>query len=418
MEKPSSPYAILRNRGFRDLALGRFLFTFAFQLQSVVVGWQVYEITRDPLYLGLIGLSEAVPAITLALIGGHVVDQGKPLIIYRRMMWLALLCSVTLFLASTGRVGLTPHVHVAVIFGAIFLSGIVRAFTWPAMFALTPHIVNREWYAVAQTWMSSIYQAAAITGPALGGFLYAWKGGVSAYAVSSLFVAATAILMQFLRVEMKVVDSAKVKEPILQSLAAGVRFVFSNQVVLGALSLDMFAVFFGGATALLPIFVSEVLKSGPESLGLLRAAPAVGALLMSFLMIHKPLGRAAGSLLLWAVAAYGLCMIGFGLSRTLWLSVLLLGLSGAFDAISVVIRHTILQLWTPNEMQGRVSAVNMIFIGSSNEIGEFESGVAAKLMGAVPAVIFGGCMTLVVVALSAVLAPKLRQIELDQPISK
>ena len=204
----------------------------------------------------------------------------------------------------------------------------------------------------------------------------------------------------------------------MQSLASGVRFVFSNQVILGALSLDMFAVLFGGATALLPIFAGDILKSGPQSLGLLRAAPAVGALLMSFVMIHKPLGRAAGALLLWVVTGFGFCMIGFGLSKVLWISVVLLGLSGAFDAVSMVIRHTILQLSTPDEMRGRVSAVNMIFIGSSNEIGGFESGVAARLMGTVRSVVFGGCMTLLVVAGAGVLAPKLRKIELDQPVQK
>jgi MFS family permease len=417
MDKPASSYEILRNGNFRALISGRFFLTFALQLQAVVVGWQVYEIKKDPLYLGLIGLAEAVPAISLALFGGHVVDRGQPLAIYRRMILLALLSSLALLLAAGGVLGLGADAKVAVIFSVVFLSGVIRAFAWPAAFALLPQVVDREWFAVAQTWMSAFFQVASIVGPAVGGIVYAWKGAFASYTVIGVMILATFLATQLIEVA-PFERPAREREPLARSLSSGVRFVFSNQVILGALSLDMFAVLFGGATALLPIFAGELLKSGPQSLGVLRAAPAVGALVMSFVMIHRPLGRAAGALLLWVVAGFGVCMIGFGVSKALWLSVLLLGLSGAFDAVSVVIRHTILQLWTPDEMRGRVSAVNMIFIGSSNEIGEFESGVAARLMGTVPSVVFGGCMTLVVVVAAALLAPKLRQIELAEPIRK
>jgi MFS family permease len=418
MEKRSGPYDILKNVNFRHLALGRFSLNLALQLQTVVVGWQVYEIKKDPLYLGLIGLTEAVPAISLALFGGHVVDRGQPIKIYRAMLQLALLSSLALLLVAGGIVSATPDTKLSVIFGVIFLSGIIRAFAWPSVFAVTPQIIDREWYAVAQTWLSTMFQTSSIAGPAIGGMIYAWSGPRSAYVVMSVLIAASIGSAYRIRVPRLERAPRSESEPFVQSLVSGVRFVFSNQVILGALSLDMFAVLFGGATALLPIFTAEILKSGPESLGILRAAPAVGALIMSFIMIHRPLGRAAGSLLLWAVSGYGVCMIVFGLSRTLWLSVVALALSGAFDAVSVVIRHTILQLWTPDEMRGRVSAVNMIFIGSSNEIGEFESGVMARLMGTVRSVVFGGCMTLVVVVAAAILAPKLRKIEFDQPISK
>lgn len=389
------------------------------QLQGVVVGWQVYAIKKDPLYLGLIGLAEAVPAIGLAIFGGHAVDRGQPIVIYRRVVTLALVSSLLLLIACGGYLEIGADTKVAVIFGVVFLTGVIRAFAGPSIFAITPHIVERDWLSVAQTWMSAIFQVAAISGPAIGGMIYAFKGPGAAYAVISVFLMAALLTTRLLKVDR--IDRAKVreaKEPLWQSLSSGARFVFSNQVILGALALDMFAVLFGGATALLPIFAGEILKSGPESLGILRAAPAVGALLMSSVMIYRPLGRAAGALLLWVVAGFGLCMIGFGLSKTLWLSVLLLGFSGVFDAVSVVIRQTILQLWTPDEMRGRVSAINMIFISSSNEIGEFESGVAARFMGTVPSVVFGGLMTLLVVGSAAVLAPRLRKIELDYPIQK
>jgi MFS family permease len=408
-------YRILKVSGFRQLIAGRFCLTFALQLQTVVVGWQIYELKKDPLYLGLIGLSEAIPALSLALFGGHVVDRGQPITIYRRMIALMLFCSGILLLAGSGLLAHQPDVRVATIFGVVVLSGVIRAFAWPAVFSMTPQVVPREWMTVAQTWLSATFQIAAVTGPAIGGLIYAWKGPVAAYSLICLMVA-TALFFA-LRLRLGRMDRATVgvgKEPLLKSLTVGVRFVFSNQVVLGALSLDMFAVLFGGATALLPIFAADILKSGPQSLGLLRAAPAVGALAMSFWMLHRPLGRGAGALLLWAVAGFGLCMIGFGFSRNLWLSAAILGLSGVLDAVSVVVRQTVLQLWTPDEMRGRVSAINMIFIGSSNEIGEFESGLTARWMGTVPSVIFGGCMTLVVVGAAALLAPQLRKLEFDR----
>jgi len=306
--------------------------------------------------------------------------------------------------------------RLAVIFGVVVSSGVVRAFAWPAEFTILPRLVSREWLPVAATWRSTLMQTSMIMGPALGGVVYGWGGERWAYGVCSGFVLlAVWFAWRIPALPPREASAAVTPEPISRSLSAGIRFVFSNQVVLGALALDMFAVFFGGATALIPIFAGDILKSGPQSLGLLRSAPAVGALLANFLMIHRPLGRAAGRWLFAAVASYGLCMIGFGLSRTLWLSVFFLGMSGAFDSVSVVVRHTILQLWTPDDMRGRVSAVNMIFIGSSNEIGEFESGLAAKLLGTVPSVVFGGIMTVIVVLVTARLAPKLLRLELDTP---
>jgi MFS family permease len=422
--KPGSSYAILRNGDFRYLALGRFFLELSLLINAVVVGWQVYAIKKDPLYLGLIGLAEAIPAIALALVGGYVVDRGRPLFIYRLSVLAAAAGMLALTLAGGGFAGLSPDKQVDVIFSVIFLLGVIRAFAWPSAFSLLPRIVERPQMAIAQTWASAVFQVASVSGPAIGGVIYAWQGPAASYGtgfVLGVVAFLTTLLLRADRVPLSASAAAKPdrhKESLLQSLSSGARFVFSNQVILGALSLDMFAVLFGGATALLPIFAADILKSGPESLGVLRAAPSVGALLMSVLMIHRPIGKGAGARLLWVVAGFGVCMVGFGLSRSLWLSVFLLAASGAFDAVSVVVRNTILQLWTPDEMRGRVSAVNMIFIGSSNEIGSFESGVAAKLLGTVPSVVFGGLMTLLVVGSAAMLAPKLRKLELDRPVAE
>ncbi len=412
-----SRYDILKKPNFRLLVLGRFFLTLAFQLQAVVLGWQVYEIKKDALYLGFIGLAEAIPALSLALFGGHTVDRGQPLLIYRWMVSLAAVSAVVLLGTAGGLLGVSPEQKIFFIFGVTFVSGVIRAFAWPAIFSLTPKLVDREELPLAQTWMSATFQTAAISGPAIGGMLYAWGGPAATYStiLAMMIIGLTcACLMRIDRFERR--DTSK--ETLADSLTTGLKFVFANQVILGALALDMFAVLFGGATALLPIFASEILMSGPQSLGILRASPAVGALLMNFVMIHRPLGRSAGKVLFFAVAGFGLCMIGFGLSRTLWISLIFLAVSGALDAISVIVRHTTLQLATPDEMRGRVSAVNMIFIGSSNEIGEFESGLAARLLGTVPSVVFGGCMTLLVVGVTAVFAPKLRKMEFETAISK
>ncbi len=412
-----SRYDILKKPNFRLLVLGRFFLTLAFQLQAVVLGWQVYEIKKDPLFLGFIGLAEAIPALSLALFGGHTVDRGQPLRIYRSMVVLAALSALILLGTAGGLLGVSSEQKIYFIFGVTFASGVIRAFAWPSVFALTPKLVAREELPLAQTWMSATFQTAAISGPAIGGMLYAWGGPAATYSTifAMLLIGVTcAFLIRIDRFERRIDN----QETLAASLTSGLKFVFSQQVILGALALDMFAVLFGGATALLPIFASEILMSGPQSLGLLRASPAVGALCMNFFLIHRPLGRSAGKVLFFAVTGFGACMIGFGLSKTLWLSVVFLGVSGALDSISVIVRHTALQLATPDAMRGRVSAVNMIFIGSSNEIGEFESGLAARLLGTVPSVVFGGCMTFVVVAATAVLAPKLRKMEFEKPISR
>jgi hypothetical protein len=396
------PYAPLRYPNFRWLVLAHGTSTIAREAQIVVVSWQVYEITRDPLSLGLIGLAEALPFIAVALYAGHVADRGN-----RRAIALAGTGGVTIssiaLLLFTLRPGLLHNVWP--IYGVIFASGIARSFTRPAFTALSAEVIPREIYATAVAWRSSVWQGSAIAGPALGGLLYGFSGPAPAYAVTVvLFGAALAALAIVTHESQPVVSDVTVGE----SLKAGLRFLRHQPVLLGAMTLDLFSVLFGGATALLPIFV-KMLGAGPQGLGILRAAPAVGSLGVGLFLAHRPPFRRAGAMLFASVALFGLTIIGFALSRNFFLSLALLTLSGMADNVSVVIRGTLLQTLTPREMLGRVSAVNQIFIGASNEIGAFESGVAARLMGVVPSVIFGGVMTLLVVAVTAIASPGLRR---------
>jgi MFS family permease len=294
----------------------------------------------------------------------------------------------------------------------LLLTGFARGFTAPATFSLISQIVPRELLPSASTWNSAVWQTGAVTGPALGGVLLGLFGISFSYGVSFVLAVISTLSIAMISKRPRVRNTEP--EPILKSVLVGVKFVFSNQLIVAALSLDLFAVFFGGAVALLPIFVQDILQSGPESFGLLRAAPSLGAVAMGLFIAHRPLPKKTGDTLLLVVVGFGLCMIAFALSRNLYLSIAILALSGAFDSVSVVIRATILQVMTPDHMRGRVAAVNMMFIGSSNEIGEAESGIAAKLLGVVPSVIFGGCMTLVVTSIAAFKAPHLRSLTRDE----
>jgi len=310
-------------------------------------------------------------------------------------------------LHSFSRFGVFP------LFITIFLTGFVRGVLMPAHVALLGQLVPRENLAKAATWNSAIWHIAAVLGPAIGGLVYGFFGLVAAYSFVFSFFLLAVIAIALVSVEHKPL-LREGSEGVFVSIREGIRFVFKSEMLLGAFSLDMFAVLFGGAVALLPVFASDILKVGPEGLGFLRSCPAIGAIFMSFLLMAKTPGKNAGKLLLCAVFAFGLCMIGFALSTNFFLSAALLLLSGVFDNVSVVIRSTILQLYTPNEMRGRVAAVNSIFIGSSNELGAFESGTAARFMGLVPSVIFGGAMTLVVVGLATKFAPGLRRLSLKE----
>jgi MFS family permease len=398
---------------FRRLTLARFCLTFALQIQTLVMAWQVYQLTHDPLALGLIGLFEAVPAIGLALFAGDIVDRGDPLAIYKRLL-LGCLGSASLLLAvSLPGVSLAPRSAVAFIYAAAFITGSARGFNQPAVYSLVPQMVPRESLNVSSAWLTTAFQTASVVGPCLGGLLYAWKGAVVPYAVDAALIVgaiAAAALIE-LRPELR---SAPSGESGYQRVTSGLRFVFSNELLLGALALDMFAVLFGGVEAILPIFAGDILKIGAAGLGILQASPAIGALIGSALAVLFPINRGAGRILLGVVTGFGLCILGFALSRNVALSAALLGLAGALDSVSMVIRGAIVQISSPPHMRGRVAAVNSIFIGTSNEIGAFESGLAAKLLGTVPSVLFGGCLTLATVAGAALLAPGLRDMDLDR----
>jgi MFS family permease len=396
------------NFGFLRLLGYRVLLVLAYQITAVVVGWHIYALTHDPWSLGLIGLAEAIPYFALALFAGYAVDHHSRRLFGVLAGALLFLNALTLTAVAAGRVPGDPKLW---IYGSIVLIGVGRAFIAPTYGALFALIFPREHYARASGVGSSTFQFGLVVGPAIGGVLVGWANMSAAYVVAAMLcLAATATLLT-LKVDE---PPAAVSAPIFSSIAQGMRFVYGNQIMLAAMSLDMFAVLFGGAVAMLPAFIHDIFHHGPEGLGVLRAAPAVGAVLSGVALVRYPINLHAGRWLLAAVAGFGMCIIGFALSTEFWLAACLLLMSGMCDGVSVVMRSTILQLVTPDEMRGRVSAINGIFIGSSNEVGAFESGLAARIMGLVPSVIFGGVMTLIVVATTARLAPRLRKLQLHQ----
>lgn len=410
------PYAALRIAPFRWFLLALVAMTVSAQIQSVVVGWQVYALTKNPLSLGLVGLAEALPYIACALWAGHVADRGSRRRIALVGLAVLVACSASLLSLTATGAAARGHGGLIAVYAIIVVSGLARSFLQPARQGIGAEIVPRPLYPNAVTWRSSLWQAAAVLGPAAGGLLYGFGGPTVAYATDTALMGLA--LLAFSRVAYTPLprEQPADAESVWTSLTTGVRYVLQQPVLTGAMTLDLFAVFFGGATALLPIFADEILKVGPQGLGLLRAAPALGAVTMSLLLAHRPPMARAGHKLFINVALFGCCMIGFALSRNVWLSLCFLALSGAVDMVSVVIRSTLLQSWTPTHLIGRVSSVNSIFVGSSNEIGMFESGVAAKALGTVPSVIFGGCMTLLVVAVTAWRVPRLRKLDrLESP---
>ncbi|MGA8538829.1 MAG: MFS transporter [Terriglobales bacterium] len=392
---------------FVAYTIARFLIVVALEMQSVAVGWQVYEITKRPLDLGYVGLAQFAPGFILFLFAGHAAD----LLDRRKLLTCCYagygLCSAFLLAISLR----APH-SVHLIYVVLVLVGVSRSFSFPVSRAILPQLVPEEHFLNAVAWNSSIFQIATIAGPAIGGIAYAlFRGPGAVYAIAVTVSILSTILT--LRIHPRPASPEKQraeKEPIsLNTVLAGFHFIGKKKLILGSISLDMFAVLLGGSVALLPIYAREILHTGPWGLGLLRSAPGVGAALMAIAVAHRPIRRHAGPVMLVAVAAFGVMTIVFGISHSLILSLIALFLTGAADMISVIIRATLVQVATPDEMRGRVSAVDMLFIGVSNELGEFESGLTAQWFGTVPAVVLGGVGTLLVIATWAWLFPELRK---------
>lgn len=415
-EERHDAYAAIKLKDFRLFLSFRFFLTVAVQMQSVIVGWQVYELTKDPLSLGLTGLAEAIPFMAVALYSGHVADRynRKSVILGFQLLFLAGTLGLLAFTFNKttiyNAVGILPVCLV------VAVSGISRAFIYPSTIALMGQIVPRSLYANSSTWNSINWHVAAITGPAIGGLIYGFLGDKITYMCIIVLVLVSVFLLS--GVKKPELPAVTETESLFSRIASGVRFVFRNQILFGSMSLDMLAVLFGGMVSMLPVFAVEILMIGPQGLGFLRAAPMAGAVIMSVFLAYRPPLRYAGKLLLSSVAGFGLSIILFALSDNFYLSLALLAVSGMFDNISVVIRATAVQMLTPDEMRGRVASVNSIFIGSSNELGSFESGLAAKIMGLVPSVIFGGGMTLLSVSAMAWKLKELRSLNLLEKMRK
>ena len=414
----NDPYAALRIREFNIFLLLRFIMVFSWSMQFIVIEWEVYSLTKSALSLGIVGLMEVVPAILMALFAGHFVDQNEKKGLLFKCIIGFLVISLGLFLLTWApfRGNLSAKTILYSIYFLVFLGGIVRAFLGPTIFSLLSLIVPKNFYSNAATWSSSVWQISSVLGPAVAGFSITIIGVHGS--MLSVLACSLLALIALSQINTKPILNPKIGEPIMQSLKEGVKFVYNNKTILGALSLDMVAVLFGGAVALLPIFAQDILKVGPEGFGVLRAAPALGAFITMFISAYVPLNKNAGMKLLFSIFAFGICIIVFGISTLFWLSVIALFLSGVVDGISVVIRQTILQLKTPDHMRGRVAAVNSIFVGSSNELGAFESGLTAKLMGTVTSVVFGGTMTLIIVVFTGFASPTFRKLDLQKDIDE
>jgi MFS family permease len=381
--------------------IARFLIVAAVEMQAVAVGWQVYEITKSPLDLGYVGLAQFLPGILLFPVSGHIADRvERRKVLSAGYAGFAVCFALLLMLARRGIHSMTA------IYIVLILLGVVRSFNGTASRSILPQLVPEEHFPNAVAWNATTFQAATILGPSFGGILYALFHGPSVVYGVAMLTAIGATISTF---RIKTEGKARRREPMtFKTVFAGIHYIWNKKMILGAISLDLFAVLLGGAVALLPVYAREILHTGPWGLGLLRTAPGVGAAIMAVLLAHRPLRGRSGPTLLWSVAGFGVCTIIFGVSRSLTVSLIALLLLGASDMVSVIIRATLTQLATPDEMRGRVTAVDMIFIGTSNEFGQFESGVTAQWFGTVPAVVLGGIGTLVVIAVWAWMFPELR----------
>lgn len=400
---------LLQQPSFLALLTVRVLVVLANQAAAVAIGWRVYDLTKDPAWLGYTGLAEAIPAIALALYAGHVADHTSR---HKQMLATLLLlgvCMVMRLLTVIDAFSWSVSTQLVVLFSSILLDGVARAFFSPAYFGLQAEVVAKEDLTDAVSMLSGSWQASAVIGPAIGGFIYAWAGPLATFGFCTFFALASAAAMYFVPARPAMISKAT--QPIWQSIKGGLRFVLRHQIILGAISLDLFAVLLGGAVALLPAFCDTVLQAGPQGLGLLRAAPAIGAVLMAIILFGKKIRYPYGPTLLAVVAGFGACMVVFGLSEVYWISLLAVAMSGALDHISVIIRITIMQTYTPEDMRGRVSAVESIFITSSNEIGALESGLTASWWGLQRSVVIGGLLSIGVVGLISWLNPALRKLK-------
>jgi len=412
----NDPYAALRIREFNIFLLLRFFLVFGWSMQFIVIEWQVYSITKDPLSLGIIGLMEIIPAFSMALFAGHIVDQKE-----KRNLLAS--CIAAFSLISLGLYFLTTDVIIDnwqtnsilyCIYALVFFGGFLRSFFGPTIFSLVALLVPKKIYHNAATWSTSTWKTASVSGALFGGFLISWINVDNTLLLVFILVILS-LIFTFL-IKKKPILNKKIGEPVSESLKAGVKFVFQNKAILGALTLDMIAVLFGGTVAILSVFAQDILKVGPEGFGLLNASISIGSIVTMLLTTYIPINKNTGKKMLISVFIFGLSIIAFGLSSIFWMSLLALFVSGAADGISMVIRQTILQLKTPDDMRGRVSSVNSMFVGSSNELGAFESGLAAKLVGPVAAVVFGGTMTILTVTSTAIVSPTIRNLDLTEDI--
>ncbi len=405
------PFAAVRIPEYKNLVLGRFTFITALRMMSTLVGWWVYELTHDPFAIGLIGLSEVIPALSMALYSGHIIDVSeKRKLLLKCIFFYTCLASILLFLSTPLIHDNTNPQHITyLIYAVIFCTGIVRSFAGPSFSALIATIVPRRYLQNATTWSQGSWLAASVTGHASGGFMIALLGNMGTMIVICVLLVVAFFVLTRLKTKPSLTNRADVRT--WESMKEGLRFVFRTKELFAALSLDMFAVLFGGAVAMVPVYAKDILNIGPMGFGWLNAAVDIGAITVVVILTIVPLKNAQGKKLLLSVAGFGVCIILFALSKWFVLSFFALMIAGMLDAVSVVVRGTVMQLKTPDHMRGRVSSVSSMFVNSSNELGQFESGLAAKIMGVIPSVIFGGCMTLVVVFITWIKAPSLRKFE-------
>ena len=411
LTQKKDPFGALKITEFRNLMLGRFLFIMGLRMMGTLVGWWIYELTNEPFAIGLIGLAEVIPAVSLALYAGHVIDISEKRKLLLKGVALYWVCAIALLLLSTNlTTGAFSNLQIAIgIYFVIFCTGIIRSFTGPSFGTLVGEIIPKDLLQNATTWNQGIWLSASVLGHAMVGFFIAGFGNTGSL---SIVIAMVTIGFVFIaKIKPKPPHKQEVEQKTLESVKEGIRFVVQTKEVLGALSLDLFAVLFGGAVAMIPVFAKDILKVGPIGFGWLNAAADIGAIIIIFIITLFPVHQQQGKKLLLAVGGFGVCIIVFALSTTFWVSFTALVLSGILDGFSMIVRGTIIQLKTPNHMRGRVMSVNSMFINSSNELGQFESGLAARAMGVVPSVVFGGIMTLLVVTTTWFKAPSLRKME-------